>query len=40
MSSELVALVSLFLIRLGVPLVVLFVLGSALRRWDDRRTDA
>lgn len=35
--SQVLAVISLFALRLGVPLLVTFVLGMLLSRWDSRR---
>ncbi len=37
MSIGILTVVTLFVIRLGIPLAVLFGLGHLLRRWDDGR---
>ena len=37
MSNEILAVVSLFVLRLGVPLLVSFAVGTLLTRWDSRR---
>ncbi len=38
--SEIVFLATLIFVRVGIPLAILFGLGSLLGRWDSRRTDA
>ena len=40
MTTELFALISLFVLRCVVPLVALFSLGAVVSRWDARRTSA
>lgn len=37
MSNEILAVISLFALRLGVPLSVSFVVGTLLTRWESRR---
>ena len=37
--SQVLAVISLFALRLGVPLLVTFVLGMLLSRWDSRRAE-
>ncbi len=37
MSSGILALVTLLMVRAVIPAAVLLTLSSALRRWDERR---
>ena len=39
MSNEILAVISLFAVRLGIPLLVTFVAGMLLARWDSRRAE-
>jgi len=38
MSNEILAMISLFAFRLGVPLLATLALGRLLSQWDSRRT--
>ena len=37
MTTEIFTLISLFAVRLGIPLLIMFGIGLALSRWDERR---
>jgi len=39
MSNQVLTVISLFALRLGVPLLVTFVLGMLLSQWDSHRAD-
>ncbi len=39
MSTEIVALIALLMVRAVIPVAVLLTLSSALRRWDERRAN-
>ena len=37
MTTEIFTLISLFAVRLGIPLLIMLGIGLALSRWDERR---
>ncbi len=37
MSTGILTIVALFVLRVGVPVAALATLSAVLRRWDDRR---
>ncbi len=39
MSNEILAVISLLALRLGIPLLVTFVMGMLLTEWDSRRAE-
>lgn len=40
MSSEIMVLISLLVLRVGIPLLVTLVVSMLLSRWDSRRGDS
>jgi len=39
MSNEVLAVISLFVLRLGIPVLLTLVLGMLLSQWDSHRAD-